>query len=179
MWLRYYAICITSSVDTNYASTSLTFITRCIQYCHSRYRSPKNITSQLLSSLFSCFFFTLVSLSPHSTHLQNTELPISFSVSMSPPQHAHFMTRIYQRWKAICCFAGLDLWCICLHLSVMFFLCCCLMLLSSTMGACSYAFSHLIVVIPPLCKLLLRYHIMQEKVDKRYHHIIGRSLKNI
>ncbi len=41
-------------------------------------------------------FFTLVSLSPHSTHLYNTELPISFSASISPPQHAHFMTGTWQ-----------------------------------------------------------------------------------
>jgi hypothetical protein len=45
--------------------------------------------------------------------------------------------------------------------------------------ACSFAFSHRIVVIPPLCKLLLRYHIMQEKLDKRYHHNIERRLTNI
>ena len=45
-----------------------------------------------MSTLFSCFFFTLLSLNPHSVHLYIIESPISFSGSMSPPQHAHFMT---------------------------------------------------------------------------------------
>src|SRR5215216_8171164 len=45
-----------------------------------------------MSTLFSCFFFTLLSLNPHSAHLYIIESPISFSGSMSPPQHAHFMT---------------------------------------------------------------------------------------
>ena len=43
---------------------------------------------QLFSSASS---FNLVSLNPHSAHLYITELPISFSGSISPPQHAHFM----------------------------------------------------------------------------------------
>ena len=41
---------------------------------------------------FSCSFFTLLSLNPHSVHLYISELPISFSGTMSPPQHAHFIT---------------------------------------------------------------------------------------
>src|SRR5215204_7522626 len=45
-----------------------------------------------MSALLSCFFFTLLSLNPHSAHLYIIESPISFSGSMSPPQHAHFMT---------------------------------------------------------------------------------------
>src|SRR5215217_1516399 len=59
---------------------------------------PKNyillslVTSCPMSTLFSCFFFTLLSLNPHSAHLYIIESPISFSGSMSPPQHAHFMT---------------------------------------------------------------------------------------
>src|SRR5215217_7285653 len=58
---------------------------------------PKNyillslVTSCPMSTLFSCFFFTLLSLNPHSAHLYIIESPISFSGSMSPPQHAHFM----------------------------------------------------------------------------------------
>src|SRR5215210_8985 len=50
------------------------------------------VTSYPMSSLLSCFFFTLLSLNPHSAHLYTIESPISFSGSMSPPQHAHFMT---------------------------------------------------------------------------------------
>src|SRR5215210_1044057 len=50
------------------------------------------VTSYPMSSLLSCFFFTLLSLNPHSAHLYIIESPISFSGSMSPPQHAHFMT---------------------------------------------------------------------------------------
>jgi hypothetical protein len=42
--------------------------------------------------LSSSSFFNLVSLNPHSTHLYITELPISFSGGISPPQHAHFMS---------------------------------------------------------------------------------------
>ncbi len=45
-----------------------------------------------MSSLLSWFFFILLSLNPHSAHLYIIESPISFSGSMSPPQHAHFMT---------------------------------------------------------------------------------------
>jgi hypothetical protein len=45
--------------------------------------------SQLFSSAST---FNLVSLNPHSAHLYITELPISFSGSIFPPQHAHFVT---------------------------------------------------------------------------------------
>ena len=73
-----------------------------------------------MSTLFSCFFFNLLSLNPHSAHLYIIESPISFSGSMSPPQHAHFMTsKCHKEMK--CYFFLWSSWLLKLYASSSFF----------------------------------------------------------
>ena len=76
-----------------------------------------------MSALLSCFF-TLLSLNPHSAHLYIIESPISFSGSMSPPQHAHFITSKWHKDEILflsLVFLAIDTICIFLFLFLLLF----------------------------------------------------------
>jgi len=118
-----------------------------------------------------------VSLNPQSAHLYNTELPISFSVSMSPPQHAHFIITYTKDERLFVALVDLTFG-PCLYIFLSFFSLCYLIMPLTMISACRHPFSHRIVVILPLCTSFYRHYISSSRKANKYErHNIGMSLK--